>query len=249
MRASRVPRAVSRHAVQVDVAEALEQPQGAVQPPRQGVVVATVEELGEGAVEDVMGLVGRVAAHQVDGQVVRGPERRRRSGAGEVASAASVRTCDTVGRPHGTTAWPRESRPRRPARPGESGRTPPTMRPAAAVFTHLGQPLDHHRASRHVDAQGQGLGGEDHPQQAGGEAVLDRLAEGGDQAGVVRRQAGLEAGHPRAVPEDAQLLVGQTFGVLLAASADLGPLLGGGQTHPVGQALRHGVVAGGPARR
>ena len=50
-----------------------------------------------------------------------------------------------------------------------------------------------------------------------GEAVLHRLAEGGDQAGVVRAHARLEPRRPRPVPEDAQLVVGEPLGVLLAA--------------------------------
>ena len=64
------------------------------------------------------------------------------------------------------------------------------------------------------------------PQQVGGEAVLHRLTKGRDQAGVMRPQPGLETRRPWPVPEDAQLLVGQPLGVLLAAPSDLGSLFG-----------------------
>ena len=71
----------------------------------------------------------------------------------------------------------------------------------------LGEPLHDDGPGRHVDAEGERLGGEDHLQQPLGEALLDRLAEGRDQAGVVRRDARLERRRPRSVPEGAQVVV------------------------------------------
>ena len=82
-----------------------------------------------------------------------------------------------------------------------------------------------------------------------------RLAE--KQSSTASRKAGmspawceadarLEPGRPRPVPEDAQLFFGEPLGVLLAPLADLGPLLGAGEPHPVRQALRDGVVARRP---
>ena len=51
----------------------------------------------------------------------------------------------------------------------------------------LAQALDDDRTSRHVDAEGERLGGENHLDQALGEAALDRLLERWHHPGVVRR--------------------------------------------------------------
>ncbi len=54
-------------------------------------MVPAVQELGEGTVEHVVGLVGRITPDQVDREVVGGPERRceRRGG-----------RCGQLGEPH-----------------------------------------------------------------------------------------------------------------------------------------------------
>ncbi len=110
----------------------------------------------------------------------------------------------------------------------------------------LGEPLDHHRPGRHVDAEGQGLGGEHHLQQALGEALLDRLAERRHQPGVVGGDARLEGRRPRAVPERAQVVVAQPLHRGLDELPDPGPLFGCGQPDPVLEAVAGGVVAGRP---
>ncbi len=78
----------------------------------------------------------------------------------------------------------------------------------ASLLAHLGEPLDDHRTRRHVDAERQRLCGEHDLEKAGGEALLHRLPESGDHAGVVRRHAGFEPGDPWSVPEDTKLVVG-----------------------------------------
>ena len=75
MRATRFPARRETPGVEVDVATALQETQGPVHTPGQGVVVVGAHELGEGPVEDLVGLILGVAADEVHGQVVRRPER------------------------------------------------------------------------------------------------------------------------------------------------------------------------------
>jgi hypothetical protein len=53
----------------------------------------------------------------------------------------------------------------------------------------LAQAVEHHGARRHVDAHGEGLGGEEHPQQPAGEAHLHQLLDQREQACVVQPDA------------------------------------------------------------
>ncbi len=107
--------------------------------------------------------------------------------------------------------------------PGELG-----VLPRRDVGVRLAVPLDelleHHRAGRHVDAQRQGLGGEDDLDQAADEQLLDDLLERRQHPGVVGGDAALEAVEPLAVAEDVQVLVGDARGALLDERADLGAL-------------------------
>ena len=73
------------------------------------------------------------------------------------------------------------------------------------VARELRQLFDHDRASRHVDADGEGLGGEHHLEQASDEAPLDRLLERRHHAGMVRRDAGVELGEELAVSEHGEI--------------------------------------------
>ena len=141
--------------------------------------------LGEGGGQQAVGRLPRPPPDQVDGQVVGGAEGRAQVGRrGDGRAGPPRRRCGrpTTGRRRGPTC-------RCPAaRPGRSAAgTPPTVSAEVSAAPELGEPLDHHGAGRHVDAQRQRLGGEDHLQQPGGEALLHRLAEGRDQPGVVGR--------------------------------------------------------------
>ncbi len=116
-----------------------------------------------------------------------------------------------------------------------------------AGTAELGEALDDDGARRHVDAERQRLGREDHLQQPRREALLDRLSVGGDEARVVGGQAGLQTLEPFGVPEHAEVVVGERLDVALGDGADgvaLGP---GGEPDPVTQALADRVVAGGAA--
>ena len=90
--------------------------------------------------------------------------------------------------------------PRRPARP-VSWVYSPGVRNVVVLAGELGQLLDHDGARRHVDAHGEGLGGEHHLDQPGGEARLHHLLERRHHAGVVGGDARLEAGQEAAVAE------------------------------------------------
>ena len=188
-------------------------------------VVAAVEELGEGAVQDVVRLVDAVPAHEVDGQVVGGPERRAQVGRGRRGQRGHARTST----PAGTTP-PRRGRPSRalagPPGPVIWAYSPDDrpLRPCSRIF--VSRSITTVRAGMLMPSDRVSVANTTR-NRFDGEAVLHRLSEGGDQAGVVRAQARLEPRRPRPVPEDAQLLVGEALGVLLAAPADLGPLLGG----------------------
>ena len=173
-----------------------------------------------------------------------GRKAERRSGGG--ADATRAASAKVISVDQATTAWPSSSMPRRPARPVSWRYSPEVSvaRPAPAV---LGEALDHHRPCRHVDAERQRLGGEDHLQQPGREALLDRLAEQRHQAGVVGCHARLQALEPFVVSEHAQVLVAERLDPALGDLADGGPFLRVGQPDAVAQDLAHGVVAGGAA--
>ena len=82
----------------------------------------------------------------------------------------------------------------------------------AVVFDEF---LQDDRARRHVDPEGQGLGGEDRSDPALGEQLLDDLAEGRQHPGVVGREAPFDAVDEVPVAQDAQVLVGQGADPLL----------------------------------
>ena len=100
--------------VEIDVAAALEETQGAVHAAGQGMVVVGAHELGEGAVEDLVGLVGRRSAGPGSRPGCTRPGTTTSArGAGEVASVASVGHGDLAG-----TRPPRRGPPSR----GPAGR-------------------------------------------------------------------------------------------------------------------------------
>ena len=144
-----------------------------------------------------------------------------------------------------TTAAPRLSIPRRPARPvswvdspgvSSSGRSP----------CHLVSRSMATGPGGHVDPQRQRLGGEHHLDQALGEQLLDRLLEQRQHAGVV-------AGHPAAqrlgqgvVAERVQVGRVDRGHLELEELEDLGPLGVAGEADVAGPALLEGLVAAGP---
>ncbi len=73
----------------------------------------------------------------------------------------------------------------------------------------LGELLDDHRAGRHVDAQRQRLGREDHLAQAADEQLLDDVLERRQHPGVVGGDAAGQPVEEVVVAEDVQVLVGQ----------------------------------------
>ena len=56
--------------------------------------------------------------------------------------------------------------------------------------------VDHHAAGWQVDAEGEGLGCEHHPNEPLGETLLDGFFEGGDETGVVARDSALQTVAP-----------------------------------------------------
>jgi len=133
------------------------------------------------------------------------------------------------------------------ASPGPPGqlRVLPGGEGGSAGPAELVEPLDDHGSGGHVDAEREGLGGEHHLQQPGGEALLHRLPERRHQPGVVGRHAVFEALQPLAVPEDLQVVGCQSGGVDLGDAPHHLALALIGQAQPVPQALTHRVVAGG----
>ena len=77
----------------------------------------------------------------------------------------------------------------------------------------LDQPLQHDGAGRHVDAQGQRLGGEHGPHQALDEQFLDGLPERRQHARMVGGQAALQRLAPFPVPEHLEIAARQFAGV------------------------------------
>ena len=63
-------------------------------------------------------------------------------------------------------------------------------------------------AGGHVDAEGEGFGGEDDFEEAVDEEFFDDVAEGGEHAGVVGGEAAGEGGAPVAVAEDFEVFFG-----------------------------------------
>ena len=112
----------------------------------------------------------------------------------------------------------------------------------AALAGELGEPLDHDRAGRHVDAERQRLGGEHHLDEPLGEARLDRLLERRHHPGVVGGHAHLEPGEEAVEAEHVEVGVGERRGPLVDDGPDPRALVGRGQAQA-------GVEAGVARRR
>ena len=194
-----------------------------------------------GGLQEAVGLLTAPPANQVDRQVVGRVERGHEIGRRGHRSARHE--------PEGRCVVPEHERV---AHCVDAPAARPTCELAVLArgerggvrAAELGEPLDHHGARRHVDAQGQGLGGEHHLEQPLRKAPLDRLAEGRHQAGVVRRHPGFECCRPLPVAQGPQVVVGQALHRLLDQSPDPGPLGIRGESNAVLEALSGGVVAG-----
>ena len=99
--------------------------------------------------------------------------------------------------------------------------------------------VDDDAAGGHVDAQCQGLGGEHHLDQARSEAVLHRLLEDGDHAGMMRRDAEAQPVGPAAGIQRGQVCGVEAAETGLDHLVDAGRLVVAGVAGPVaGQAGR-----------
>jgi hypothetical protein len=113
------------------------------------------------------------------------------------------------------------------------------------LAVELDEFLEHHRAGRHVDAQGQGLGGEADLQQPAGEQLLDDVPEGRQHAGVVRAVAVAQGPSPLPEPEDPEVLGRDPLDPPVDGREDLVAFGVGGQPHPVDEELTDRAVATG----
>jgi hypothetical protein len=117
----------------------------------------------------------------------------------------------------------------------------------AGLAVELLQLLEHDRARRHVDAEGQRLRGEDGLHQLLLEELLDDLLERRQEARVVGRDAALQALEPLVVAEDGEVGVQEGAAALLDDGADLVTLVLFREVDARAQHLLHGGVAAGPA--
>ena len=201
-------------------------------------------ELREREVQQVVRHVGGIPLHEVRGHVVRRPERR----AQRVRSAGSQRRHLVEGheRAPAHDRVPDVVDPPPPCAPGELGVF--AGREELVLLTReLRQLLDHDRPGGHVDPERERLRREHHLHEAGTERLLDRFLHRRDHPGVMRGEAGLEAGDPLAVPQDLEVLVRQGVGVLLGDATDLGPFVRARQPEPAGHALLNRLIAPGSA--
>src|SRR6201999_1576000 len=116
-----------------------------------------------------------------------------------------------------------------------------------ALAVPLVELLQHHRPGRHVDAEGEGLGGENRPDQPGGEQLLDYFLEDRQHAGVVRGDTTPQRQDPVVVAQDGEILVGYVTGTPGGEVFDDPRLVRRGQPQPGGEALLDGGVTAGPA--
>ena len=112
----------------------------------------------------------------------------------------------------------------------------------------LGERFEHHGPGGHVDAQGQGLGGEDHSQESLGEQFLGGFLQGGDHSRVVGGHSHFQAFQPFRIVESLQVLVGEMGGVGLGHRTDCRPLIGMGQSDSDVHHRRGGRFASRPGK-
>ena len=201
-------------------------------------------ELGEGLLEQLAGHDPSELAHQVDGHVVGGPEgaaQRVGAGGGQAGELARV----GAGLPqHDAVALGVQAASTGTA--GELG-VLPRRDVRVGLTVPLGELLDHHGARGHVDAQRQGLGGEDDLAQPADVELLHDLLEGRQHPCVVGRDAAREPVEEVVVAQDVQVVGVEVLGGVLDEGEDLVALLGRGEPHPGGEALGDRGVAADPA--
>ena len=186
---------------------------------RDDVAVGVV--LREREVQQVAGLLGRVPAHEVDGHVVGGPERRR-----ERVGAPAREPGDLIER---HVRVPEHDDVADVVDAAAAG-APRELRVLAGreelvvLAGELRELLDDDRAGRHVDAERQRLGGEHRLHEARGERLLDGLLHRRDHAGVVRGEAREQAAEPRVVAEGLEVVVVEAGRVVLGDPLELASL-------------------------
>ena len=109
-----------------------------------------------------------------------------------------------------------------PAGPAGQLRVLPRRQRHVLFAVELDQPLEHHRAGRHVDAERQGFGGEHRLDQARGEQLFDRVPEYGQHSGMVGGQAAQQTFPPLVVAEHCQVGVREVAATVVDHLSDLG---------------------------
>ena len=201
-------------------------------------------ELRERALQQRPGRLATDRADEVDGHVVAGPEAAaERVGAG-AREAGELARVEALLPQHDGVALDVDA-----ASPGASGQLGvlPGLDVGVGLAVPLDQLLQHHAAGRHVDAEGERLGGEDRLHQAHREQLLDDLLEGRQHAGVVGGDPALEGVEPLPVAQHPQVLVRQLAGAVLDVQPDPLALLRGVEPQPGLHALLHGRRAAGTA--
>ena len=199
-------------------------------------------ELGEAGLEGLAGAGEVEAVQQVHRHVRGGPEggaQRVGAARGEGGGGRGVeaRPADDHGMSLGVDAAPsRTSR--------ELG-VLPRCEVGVLDAVELHELLEHHGAGRHVDAEGEGLGGEDDLEQPAGEELLDDGLQQRQHPGVVGGVA-VQDGAAEGVQAQHLLVLDADLGqALVEDGADLAPLVVVGQAQPGPGALLDGALAAG----
>ena len=177
-------------------------------------------ELGEARLEEGGGALAAGPAGQVDGHVVgRAEARVERVGTGAREPGDRARVEARLPEHHRV---PLDVDPPSARAAGELGVLPRGERDVGLAVP-LVELLEHDRAGRHVDAEGQRLGGEDGPDQALGEQLLHDLLEDREHARVMGGDAPSQGEDPVVVAEDGEVLVGDVAGPPGGDGLDLPP--------------------------
>jgi len=133
---------------------------------------------------------------------------------------------------------PSVSIPRRPARPVNWVYAP-------GVSASWPSPVKHDRSGGHVDAEGQGLGGEDEFEETFGKEDLGGFLEGRHEPCVVSGDAGLKIGEPPVVAQHRQVARVEVGGLGGSDVADSGGFVGRSEPQPEIDGLVCGRAATG----
>ncbi len=197
-------------------------------------------ELGEGRFEQVACGGAAHLSHQVDGHVVRRPERRTQRIGARGCEPGDPRRVDVRAPQHDRVPLDVDPSPPRP--PGQLGVL--TGRDVSVrLAVELREPFEQNGSRGHVDAERQRLGGEDRAHQTTDEQVLDGLLERRDHAGVMRRDAATQPIPPVPVTEHLEVLSRDSRGSFVDHRVDPVPLVLGRQPQPCVHALPHRGIA------